>query len=167
MFSKPVIHNWDREVDMNYKGIYKAKVIIRLAATGQRAPWEWTSDRTVSVFACYCTLRSFCRVPGTQWTLSRYLSKWTKRRSNEWKNNKWMIECQAKPTGPNRCVFSLFLPHSPHDTHPALLFIVKSEENRNIQDRFTGHFPSQTFTQQPSDLTLFLCLFKWRCVPLS
>lgn len=70
-----------------------------------------------------------------------------------------MIECKAKPTAPNRCVFPLFLPHSPHDTHPALLFIVKSEKNRNIQDRFAGHFPSQTFTQQPSDLTLFLSLF--------
>lgn len=29
MFYKPVIHNWDREVDMIYKGIFKAKIIIR------------------------------------------------------------------------------------------------------------------------------------------
>lgn len=76
-----------------------------------------------------------------------------------------MMECKAKPTGPNHNVCSLLLPHSPQDTHPALLFIVKSEKQNtaNIQDNVEGHSPSQSLTQQPSNVTL-LYAFSSDCV---
>ena len=40
MFEKSVTHNWGREVDGNYKGMYKAKIIIR-------ADGHWTVSSVI------------------------------------------------------------------------------------------------------------------------
>lgn len=105
-------------MDINYKGLYKTKMIIR--GYGHWTVHSMIMDQWANCVS-FCSLlhpQCFAKCQGhSGLSVDIWVNERKKVQMNE-QMNKWMTKWKAKRTGPNHIICSLLVPNS----HPALIY---------------------------------------------